>query len=832
MSLKEQFNKSPVINPTETRLLISELQEQIAYLGGSLNDLRGRVALIPLNPDDTTVTPQAVNQIRNGTFSHSVNSWDDVVSADNGRYECAWWYSHPQEPNQPMYKANFILGPITLTLGTVDDSAETITITGHGLQTGTAFQLSGSIPSPLAPATVYYAIRIDADTIQVAASYANALAGTEINLTNTTTGGDLEFNYTLKDADHTEYAAEFSDWDIETGTGRFASDFDISCFLPGSNIEAGLPFYAVFSIVRNDQYVYATSDKRIFAGLYAYSTGDAEWDWLGAPFEIQAEVLGTVATPTSRDYRVLAETSRGFTILSDVLTVANAPSDADFAAGARVFLSWPAALNFGVTGYSVYRNTAGTYVLLFTTSSTQRVYQDNNGFQSSEAGWPSATFDKLVAYTATADNAITQLPYVGDPTFTGWNALSFAIRVPQNYDKSDTDLDLGQWLRFGLTDPLDYRVTGGTATNGGSTFVAPDSIFDSSMDGKTVDISLTLQKVVVSGAGTESVNGTYEVTGVLNGKPSYTNPVSGVELSFVDISFGTPLWSFNVGGIVSYYVNQDNTAALPYQVTLGWDVDAGSAPAPDSVTAGAAQTLSQSFTITSAATDTLNLDDTWDGPNSSNAIAYITDGAPPHSLSIDLAHLTYISGAGFSPNPEDISPDRGNPAAVPNGTTNPGTPPGVPPGDEDGGPIVRCLYEGETVVTDRGEWSASELKRGMQLADGFGGFNTIIQDPVRAAATFWMVETENGAVLFCTDTKKIYVSDTESVTLDDLHPGMEIVTVLNGERELSQIKSKFKVKRGVVIRISLEPGHSFLAGSQERKVLVSNRKPDDDIIFL
>lgn len=821
------------INPNEARLLISSLQTRQELLEAGLLDLRGRVALIPLNPDDTTVTPQAVNQIRNGSYSHSVNSWDNVVVANNGRYECAWWYSHPQQPNQPMFKANQILGPATLTLGAVDTGADDIEIVGHGLQTGMAFTLSGSIPSPLAPATVYYVIRVDDDNIQVAASYADAIAGTEIALTNTTTGGDLEYNYTLKDDSHTEYSVEFSDWDIPTGSARFSPDFDISCFLPGSNIEAAYNFYAVFSIVRASQYVWATADKRIFAGLYAYSTGDAEWDWIGGAFTLTAEVLGTVGTPTSRDYRVLVETSRGFTILSDVLTVANAPSDADFAAGARVFLSWPAALNFGVTGYSVYRLTSGTYVRLFTTSSTQRQYTDNGSFQTSEAGWPAADFDKLVAYTTTADGVIAQLPYLGDPNFTGWNGLSFAMKVPADYDKSDTDLDLGQWLRMGLTEPLDYRVTDGTVTNGANTFVAPESIFDSSMDGKNVDISLVLQKVVVSGAGEPTVNGTYSVTGVLNGKPAYANDnLSGVLLTFDNISFGLPLWTFNIAGVTSLYSNQDSSAAYPYNVGIAWDIDNGVAPAPQSITPGAAQTLTQSFTISSAATDTLTLSGNWTGPSSTAAIAYIEDGAPPHSLLIDLTHLTYIQGAGFSPNPEDISPDRGNPAAVPNGSTQGPEPPGLPPGLPDGSPIIRCLFEGEQVETEKGTLSAGEIKTGMRLQDGLGGFNVVVQTPQKAVEDVWLVETVNGAEVLCTLTKKIYVSDTEAVALADLNPGDEIVTWLDGERELSPIKVKLKLGRKIVIRLSLLQGHSFLAGSKQRKVMVSNRKPDEDIILV
>lgn len=53
-------------------------------------------------------------------------------------------------------------------------------------QTGVSFTLSttGSLPSPLAASTTYYAIRVDATHIEVAASYNDAIAGTAIVLSS------------------------------------------------------------------------------------------------------------------------------------------------------------------------------------------------------------------------------------------------------------------------------------------------------------------------------------------------------------------------------------------------------------------------------------------------------------------------------------------------------------------------------------------------------------------------------------------------------------------------------------------------------------------------
>lgn len=79
-----------------------------------------------------------------------------------------------------------------LTFGTVDSTANTIVLTAHGMATGDGpFYVSnsgGALPAPLAANTSYWVIKVDANTIQLATSKANALASTAIDLTTTGTG--------------------------------------------------------------------------------------------------------------------------------------------------------------------------------------------------------------------------------------------------------------------------------------------------------------------------------------------------------------------------------------------------------------------------------------------------------------------------------------------------------------------------------------------------------------------------------------------------------------------------------------------------------------------
>jgi hypothetical protein len=72
----------------------------------------------------------------------------------------------------------------------LDDTTERITLSGHGYVTGDALIYDdggGTTVTGLSDKQVVYVIRVDANTIELATTYANAIAGTNINLTDTGT---------------------------------------------------------------------------------------------------------------------------------------------------------------------------------------------------------------------------------------------------------------------------------------------------------------------------------------------------------------------------------------------------------------------------------------------------------------------------------------------------------------------------------------------------------------------------------------------------------------------------------------------------------------------
>jgi len=78
----------------------------------------------------------------------------------------------------------------TNTVTSVDTGADTIDHTFYALLTGTRVQMttSGTLPGGLSLATDYYVIRVSDTQMKLATSYANAIAGTAINITDVGSG--------------------------------------------------------------------------------------------------------------------------------------------------------------------------------------------------------------------------------------------------------------------------------------------------------------------------------------------------------------------------------------------------------------------------------------------------------------------------------------------------------------------------------------------------------------------------------------------------------------------------------------------------------------------
>lgn len=111
------MNKDVVINRSINDLyrIIAEQELLLARV-----QLRQNATTQPVDPN---YPGQAVNQVRNGSYAHSVNSWAGNTNGTADQdYECAYWFSHSDADDTAMELANTLT-----TLGRTEDLTATRT---------------------------------------------------------------------------------------------------------------------------------------------------------------------------------------------------------------------------------------------------------------------------------------------------------------------------------------------------------------------------------------------------------------------------------------------------------------------------------------------------------------------------------------------------------------------------------------------------------------------------------------------------------------------------------------------------------------------------------
>lgn len=759
-------------------------------------------------------SPQAVNMLRNASFSHSVKSWDNTAATDDTRYECSWFYSHPNLPNQPMVlgHAGASQPTKTFTSANVSTGSDTITILNHGFGTGLAVYLTGANqPAPLVAATVYYVIEDDDDTIALATSAANAKAGTRINLT--TTGGagtkTLAYDYTLKSSANTLYNPNFAIWNLTgsfAGTAAINQEYTLDAPLTGEEAMAspGYTLYGAINCAKINQYISAPSDARLGCGLYAYQS--STWSYLTASYDISAQVRGTVASVTSRDYMIHVKTDRGFTVNTSVVTVASAPGNSDFTNGAGVILNWQKVLNYGATVYEIYRKTGATYVLLFRITNGVTTYIDNNStLPDTVVTYPSADFTGKFAYSASIENVLTNLAI--DGVSDNWDTIPYALLVPSNYNLGLTDLSLKQWIRWNVTgltndrfdivlddvyvsdDLITLTSAAGQFTSdmvglditlegNGVTYTGTINVYSSATGVQvTPSIDAELCGAIVSEAGSE-VNGMYSYRGTDSGFPYYNLLGKPDNAKSYAIANQGSYWQiYNIDDTT--YISSDNPS-FPWDVVT-WTQDVGALPLP---------TVEQ-YAVTTTT---------------------IHGGAPLNAVSFDLAQVSYGPNALFSFNAQDFDGTHGVPPCVPNGSNQGGTGTNFPnPGD--GQPT--CVWTEEMVQVVRGigvqSVRAEDVQKGDMLIDWNGQQNQV-RNLKYSVNNVYKVCTDNGFEAHTTSTHKFFVSEGYPKIMGAFKVGQEIMTAADGEIEMTKITNIENLGRKSVVQFNLANGHTFLIG--------------------
>jgi hypothetical protein len=291
-------------------------------------------------------------------------------------------------------------------------------------------------------------------------------------------------NKTLKSSAHASYSASYCDWDRTKGQGRLQGTKTLDAPLPANTATPGRTMCLAFILALRSAQIVVPPGFRLFAGLWDNTAAQRDWLTATTAFTLTGTVRGTPAGTTERRYKVFLFTDRGYTFLSQELTLLAAPTDPSFSSVCDVYLSWD--LIPGVLEAHVYRfnAVAGTYDLLEKTSSN--TYADNGTkLQAGVGAYPAATDTTPKSYVATETGALDGLAV--DGVDAAWDALFLNIPVPKLYNQGLT-LDR-QWLRIGANMALDRRVTDAVVNNA-STNIASASAAFTALD-STRSVTLT-----------------------------------------------------------------------------------------------------------------------------------------------------------------------------------------------------------------------------------------------------------------------------------------------------------------------------------------------------
>lgn len=487
-----------------------KLTTEMAKVNQQIQDLK------TTSVSSTTVTstrPTILNLTRNGDLRDSVDSrFNSVSAADNSRYECANVYTYPFEPititDAEIDAGTNILKALTSTPFTLQMEGRYVVIEGAGAAGAkfgakiVTFNNSGEV-----------ILLANALT-----SVSNATA--RINLVklthkNTKTNPGDTVNDALKDVSHTHYGTNINDpdWQMTEGIGRLGSQHVIGFPFGYISLDDGLtyiPQHLLFSgrlvftrvnLARANKFV--KPKGRLFLGIY--NNYDLALDWVrGGEFAITPKVQGEPLTTTSAKYLVIIESDSGYTLISNILTVADAPDITSFNLGASVRLNWNRFA--GTRQTTVYRQIGAGNIFKLESDVFDREYTDINHPAREDMGTTSFTTiingfsnreNKVFSYFATATGGLDNLP--NNAEAESWYQLEAFLAFPPTINMAEL---FDPHLLLGLTEPLATEVTDAIADGAGN-ISSVSAAFTADMVGK----SYTLRHQPTNQTATGTVSG-------------------------------------------------------------------------------------------------------------------------------------------------------------------------------------------------------------------------------------------------------------------------------------------------------------------------------------
>ncbi len=484
---------------------------------------------------DTNTIPLLNQMVRNSDHNHSVNTWfEPAPSGDDKENECANVYVFA--PLASISISDAAIGAGSSVLTSPDQSLFTAEMVGRWVIIEGAGTDGAKLGAKITAYTSAGEVTIDRNAA-TAVSQANA----RINLQKLTHTNKLNapaetVNAALKDEAHTGYAANISDpdWQKSGGSVRLGSDNivaypfgyfapDGTTFVPLHQLFPGRKVFVRLNAIRANPYVKVPG--RLFFGIY--NNNENFLDFVrGGTFSVSASITGTPATTTGAAYVVVIETQSGGFIVSNELTVADAPDAAALdSKSASVRLRWT---NFdGAINVRIYRKFAGeNYYLLEQSPTIAGAYTDTNNPLREDTG--SSVFPVFTnqtngfsSYWATSENELDELSVLGEP----WQPIKAFLPFVSSVNLADV---FDPHLVIGLTEPL-ATLLEDVATSAGSGAVSSGAgIFSAGIfDGK--DYILTNQATGATVTGTTAFTDANTLT--LSNPPTWDSNDSVLEIA-------------------------------------------------------------------------------------------------------------------------------------------------------------------------------------------------------------------------------------------------------------------------------------------------------------
>lgn len=219
-----------------------------------------------------------------------------------------------------------------------------------------------------------------------------------------------------------------------------ATQYDIAVQLLSKLVGPGQRWYVRFRLVALNAAL-VPDGVQVFAGIWQKTASGEGWVQAAQSFQLHYQVIGKPGTHVLQ-YRVLAKTDSGLSILSDVLNVPDGPALVSPANYIKVFYD----AGPGFIEFQILRKDGGAYAKIgVVRNSTDLQFNDIGTAGTPESGWPADPGNAPRAYAQSSNVLIA-------PFGSTWGANDLTIDVPSTYDFSQTLPD-GQFLRFGLTAP-------------------------------------------------------------------------------------------------------------------------------------------------------------------------------------------------------------------------------------------------------------------------------------------------------------------------------------------------------------------------------------------